>query len=72
MWKPVQYYGLNNVGAAIWEHLASPMAIHDLCTALTQSFEVPFERCRTEALKFLEQLQAKGLVQLYHKFLGNT
>jgi hypothetical protein len=57
-----KYYGLNTVGAAIWQLLESPISVLDLCTTLTQSFEVPSERCTKEVLQFLEQLHAKGLV----------
>ncbi len=58
------YYGLNSVGAEIWRLLETPTSIQDLCTSLTHSFEVPPERCRSEVLQFLEQLQAKGLVRV--------
>ena len=58
------YYGLNNVGAEIWRLLESPTSIQDLCTALTQSFDVPLERCTSEVLQFLDQLRAKGLVHV--------
>jgi hypothetical protein len=57
-----KYYGLNTVGAEIWQLLESPISVQDLCTTLTQSFEVPSERCTAEVLQFLEQLHTKGLV----------
>jgi hypothetical protein len=59
-----QYYGLNNVGAEIWRLLESPTSVQDLCTALTQSFDVTPERCTAEVLQFLDKLQAKGLVHV--------
>lgn len=58
------YYGLNSVAAAIWKLLSTPTTVHELCTALSQSFEVPSEQCTAEVLEFLEHLQAKGLVQV--------
>ncbi len=59
-----KYYGLNSVGAEIWRLLESPTSVQDLCRGLTHLFEVPSERCRTEVLQFLAQLQAKGLVRV--------
>jgi hypothetical protein len=58
------YYGLNNVGAEIWRLLEAPTSIQDLCTALTDSFDVTPERCSAEVMQFLDQLQAKGLVHV--------
>lgn len=58
-----RYYGLDSIGRRIWELLEEPRTIGSLCTTLEAEFDVSFERCRTEVLAFLEQLEAAELVE---------
>ena len=56
------YYGLRNVGKAIWDHLNSPVAVSTLCERLIEEFEVDPDTCRSETTAFLQKLQERGLI----------
>jgi hypothetical protein len=57
------YFGLEGVGAHIWQILEKPCSVSDICTAVTDHFEVSAEQCKNDVLLFLNSLQAAGLVQ---------
>jgi len=58
------YYGLNDIAAAIWQRIQSPVTVAALCADLQQVFDVPPQRCEAEVLGFLQKLERKGLVHV--------
>jgi hypothetical protein len=56
------YYGLKDVGKAIWDHLESPMTVEALCERLLTEFDVDPETCRKETAAFLKTLFERGLI----------
>ncbi len=58
------YYGLNAVGARIWELLEDPRTVRDVRDALLGEYDVTIERCERDLLALLEQLAEKGLVNV--------
>lgn len=59
-----RYYGLNVTATRIWDFLAQPMTVSDLCTQLAGEFAVPLYQCEQEVLEFLEDLVSRGLVKV--------
>jgi hypothetical protein len=59
-----QYYGLDDVATAIWQRMAAPITVADLCAALQEVFDVSPKCCEAEVLDFLQQLHAKALVHI--------
>lgn len=57
-----RYYGLNRVGAAVWQLLEEPARLGAVCDALVERFEVEPEQCRAEVEAFVSQMAAEGLV----------
>ena len=57
-----QYFSLNAVGAALWQALARPRSINDLCDAVADDFEVASDACRADVRALLGDLQRHGLV----------
>jgi hypothetical protein len=55
-------YGLNGVGTRVWELLAEPRSIADLCDQLTSEYEVDADQCLREVLDLVEELRSEGLV----------
>jgi hypothetical protein len=55
-------YGLNGVGTRIWELLAEPRSVDNLCEQLAGEYEVEPDACRRDVLVYLEALRAEGLV----------
>ncbi len=58
------YYGLDPVGARIWEYLASPVTIPDLVRRLEEHYEVETERCIRDVGNLIEQLSVRKLVRM--------
>ena len=56
------YFGMEGVAKRIWENLAEPLRVADLCDALRTRFAVDPEVCRREVLAFLTELRAKNLI----------
>jgi hypothetical protein len=61
------YIGLSEVGARIWELIAEPMELEELCERLEREFEVTPQACRAEVRAFLgvlaeQQAAALGAV----------
>lgn len=55
-------YSLNAVGVWIWEHLAGPAEMDDLCEGLTKCFEVSEEQARADLETLLADLERTQLV----------
>jgi len=56
------YIGLNEVGARVWEMIASPKDISELCGALAEEFDVTAQDCRGEVESFVAELERRGAV----------
>jgi len=59
-----KYYAFNNVSAAIWNGIEKEITVQDLCLKLQAEYDVSPERCETEVLQFINELHAKGLVNI--------
>jgi hypothetical protein len=59
-----EYYGLRDVAASLWQHLAEPRSLDELCALVAQEYAVTAEDCRDDVRVFLDQLRAKDLVEL--------
>ncbi|NBC02157.1 MAG: PqqD family peptide modification chaperone [Bacteroidetes bacterium] len=62
-----QYYGLNNVATAVWNHLETKKTVDELCQSLTGEFDISMDDCRNELLEFLPELEEKGLIEVVEK-----
>ena len=56
-------YGLNQVGSRIWELIARPARIGDLCATLLTEYRVDPDVCERQVLDLLEELRAEGLIR---------
>jgi hypothetical protein len=57
-----KYFGLNPVGARVWQLLAQPRTVSEVLATLLAEYEVPAERCRADLLALLHKLHAAGLL----------
>jgi hypothetical protein len=57
-----KYYGVNAVGARIWELLETPKTIAQLCAQICEEFDVDAQTCEAAVLKFTDDLIANGIV----------
>ena len=62
--KNTVYYGLNSVGARVWELLRQPRSVGEIRDALLEEYEVEGERCERDLLDLLEEMRSEGLVEV--------
>ncbi len=58
------YYGLNEVGARIWSLLSEPITVSRIRDELEREYDVDSERCETDLVTLLSQLQEAGLIEV--------
>ena len=59
-----KYFSLNPVATRIWDLLDEPRDIDELCSLLTEEYEVDAEKCRAETLDLLQEMTRMGLVSV--------
>jgi|SRR6185503_11515117 hypothetical protein len=58
------YFGLQDVGAHVWEALQKPQSVEDLCATILAHFDVEPEVCRADLVKFLASLHEIGMIDV--------
>ncbi|MBD3276229.1 MAG: lasso peptide biosynthesis PqqD family chaperone [Candidatus Marinimicrobia bacterium] len=58
------YYGLDEVGAFIWERVQQPVEVSQLIEAVLSEYDVAREECTKDVLNLLGELQENGLIQV--------
>jgi hypothetical protein len=56
------YVGLDDIGRAVWEYLAEPRRVEDVCRAMTERYAGPPDEIRTDMMTFLSELLAEKLI----------
>jgi hypothetical protein len=62
--KSTLYFGLDQVGATVWEALDEPRSAGEVCKAVFDRFEVDEDRCRADVLDLLAKLNNAGLIEI--------
>jgi hypothetical protein len=62
--QSAMYYGLDSVGARIWELLREPVRVSEIRDVIAREYDVEIDRCESEVLAFLKELAAKGLIEV--------
>lgn len=58
------YFGLGSVGSAIWTLIENPLNVEDLVTTLLDQYEIGKDQCETEVLRFLNEMNTIGLIEV--------
>ena len=58
------YYGLDAVGAYIWQRLREPCTVRDLVDDVTERYTVARDQCERDLLAFLQDLRAHHLAEV--------
>ena len=56
------YYGLDPVGARIWDEIQEPTSVDEIVTAITAEYDVGRDRCLEDTLALVHDLEEKDLV----------
>ena len=59
------YYGLDGVGARIWQLLKEPKTLQDLLDTILQEFDATADQCEPDLVDLLDDLRSKGLVEIH-------
>jgi hypothetical protein len=58
------YFGLDEVGAFIWQRINEPNSVIAICEAVVDQFQVDDKQSKSDVIAFLEELEKAGLIQL--------
>jgi hypothetical protein len=56
------YYGLDPVGARIWDLVQEPKAVVDVVEALLEEYKVDRNQCERDLLALLQELASQDLI----------
>jgi hypothetical protein len=62
--KAGTYYGLDSVGARVWELIQRPKSVGEIRNVLLEEYEVEPKRCERDLLALLQTLVNEGLVEV--------
>jgi hypothetical protein len=62
--QSAMYYGLDSVGARIWELLRERVRVSEIRDVIAREYDVEIERCESDVLAFLRELVVKGLIEV--------
>ena len=60
------YYGLNPVGARVWDLLKTPTPVRQISRVLLEEYRVDPQRCEQDLLALLQELETEGLIEMKH------
>ena len=58
------YYGLDPVGARIWNLIQTPKTVTEVRDTLLQEYDVDPDLCERDLLALLQSLAAEGLIEV--------
>lgn len=62
--KNSTYYGLDPVGAYVWNLMQQPTSVVEVRKAMLAKFEIDESRCERELLDLLSQMWREGLIEV--------
>ena len=62
--KSGTYFGLDEVGAVVWNLIAQPRRVSEIRDALLERYDVEADRCGRELIELLGTLHERGLIQI--------
>src|SRR5580692_5746126 len=62
--KSSVYYGMNPVGARVWDLLKQPKRHTELPNGLLEEYEMDEVPCRNDLLALLETMRSEGLIEI--------
>jgi hypothetical protein len=58
------YYGLNSVGAFIWNQIQKPQKVEKIRNAILEEFDVDKGECEADLMELLGELLEKDLIEV--------
>ena len=67
-----RYFGLDDVGTRVWQHLLEHRRLERVCEEMQKEFDVDESRLRTDILQLVEELIEAGIVTVEHNVTNDT
>lgn len=64
--KSGTYYGLNEVGAKVWQLIQQPQTLSSIREALLSEYDINVESCDRDLIELLTALKAAELIEVSH------
>jgi hypothetical protein len=64
------YYGMNPVGATVWNLLKEPKTVAEIRDAIIEEYEVEEARCEQDLFALLEEMRGEGLIEVHGEMGG--
>ena len=64
------YYGLDQVGAFVWDLLQNPRKVSDVRDAIFEKYDVGFDQCEQDLLALIVKLADKQLIDISNELAG--
>ena len=58
------YYGLDPVGAKIWNLIQNPMAVNEIIRIIMEEYDVDKDQCKNDIFELIEELLDNRLVKV--------
>lgn len=58
------YYGLDPIGAKIWNLIQKPKRINEIIQVIIEEYDVKTEECQRDIIELIEQLLSNDLVKI--------
>jgi hypothetical protein len=62
--KSICYYGLNPVGAKIWNLLQVPRSVKEIRQLVLSEYDVQAQSCELDLIRLLNELEQEGLIEV--------
>ena len=64
------YYGVNPVGATVWNLLKEAKTVGQIRDAILNEYEVDALRCEKDLFALLEEMRSEGLIEVRDRMTG--
>ncbi|MGD0515832.1 MAG: PqqD family protein [Terriglobales bacterium] len=64
------YYGVNPVGATVWNLLKEAKTVGQIRDAILNEYEVDEVRCEKDLFALLEEMRSEGLIEVRDRLAG--
>jgi hypothetical protein len=64
------YYGVNPVGATVWNLLKEAKTVGQIRDAILNEYEVDEVRCEKDLFALLEEMRSEGLIEVRDRAAG--
>ncbi len=60
-----EYYGLDELGAKIWEQLVGGTSVKEIVSGILEEYQVDEARATADVIGFLRDIESKGLWEIH-------